>query len=358
MFFKDKTDVLFIFAGRGTELNYVERMTEKLGLVNVLLIKNPNRAQSDFLTSKLSIGLITLDPNFTIPNFPSRVLSYMKFGVPVISSTDKNTDFGYYVEYVYKCGFSSCSDNLKQTCDNITKLISNETLRRKLGENGYSYLRGHLSVRESVTILERHFFKKNSFSCKKIKSSEETTNIADIHISSFPDFFLTSFGKHFLRCFYHQYLKNDDSGIYGAYEDDKLIGFLAYCSNNKRIAKMTVFKHPFSIGFPLLMKVVFSKKFRKRFNGAFSQTSSPNNYIYFSSLAVSKKHRGIGVGSALIQFANTELEKGFDGAYILTDYKNNKSVIEFYAKNGFGLSDVFERKDGRKMALLIRKFKK
>lgn len=40
------------------------------------------------------VGMIFLDHRFTIPNFPSRLLSYMQAGIPVLACTDPNTDIG------------------------------------------------------------------------------------------------------------------------------------------------------------------------------------------------------------------------------------------------------------------------
>jgi len=39
--------------------------------------------------------MIFLDYRFQIPNFPSRLLSYMAAGMPVIVATDPNTDMFY-----------------------------------------------------------------------------------------------------------------------------------------------------------------------------------------------------------------------------------------------------------------------
>ena len=38
--------------------------------------------------------MVFLDRRFTIPNYPSRLLSYMQAGLPVIACTDTNTDVG------------------------------------------------------------------------------------------------------------------------------------------------------------------------------------------------------------------------------------------------------------------------
>ena len=44
------------------------------------------------LVTACDVGLIFLDHRFTIPNFPSRLLSYMKSGLPVLACTDEVSD--------------------------------------------------------------------------------------------------------------------------------------------------------------------------------------------------------------------------------------------------------------------------
>ena len=48
----------------------------------------------DRLVAACDIGLIFLDHRFTIPNFPSRLLSYLNASIPVFACTDTVSDIG------------------------------------------------------------------------------------------------------------------------------------------------------------------------------------------------------------------------------------------------------------------------
>ena len=75
-----------------------------MALVNFL----PKKEYDD-LASGCDVGLIFLDHRFTIPNYPSRILSYMENSTPVICATDPNTDVGDDAE---KNGFGfACESN-------------------------------------------------------------------------------------------------------------------------------------------------------------------------------------------------------------------------------------------------------
>ena len=60
---------------------------------NALLIKELSKIEYDEIIKISHVGLIFLNPNFTIPNFPSRILSYMQNYLPVICATDLITTF-------------------------------------------------------------------------------------------------------------------------------------------------------------------------------------------------------------------------------------------------------------------------
>lgn len=48
----------------------------------------------DTLVGACNVGMIFLEHRFTIPDFPSRLLSYMQAKLPVLAVTDPNTDIG------------------------------------------------------------------------------------------------------------------------------------------------------------------------------------------------------------------------------------------------------------------------
>ena len=52
------------------------------------------KADYETIVASCDVGMIFLDHRFTIPNFPSRMLSYMKAKIPILAVTDPNTDVG------------------------------------------------------------------------------------------------------------------------------------------------------------------------------------------------------------------------------------------------------------------------
>ena len=145
----------FVICGGGTEYGKLENFVNETTLANLSLIKALPKSEYDSLVGVSDVGMIFLDHRFTIPNFPSRLLSYLKEKKPVLICTDKNTDIGRIAEE-NEFGLSSVSVNTEGFVNNVNKLTDGE-LRAKLGENGYKFLTENYTVENSYKIIMKHF---------------------------------------------------------------------------------------------------------------------------------------------------------------------------------------------------------
>lgn len=91
---RDLTDRYFIICGSGSDFCLLEDFFREYQPENMKLIPFLPKEEYDALVRGCDVGLLFLDARFTIPNYPSRILSYMEYGMPVIACTDKNTDVG------------------------------------------------------------------------------------------------------------------------------------------------------------------------------------------------------------------------------------------------------------------------
>ena len=88
------TDAYFVIAGSGTDRYFLEKYVREENPSHVKLFGQIPKDEYDKMIACCDVGLIFLDHRFTIPNFPSRLLSYMQAGLPVLACTDPNTDVG------------------------------------------------------------------------------------------------------------------------------------------------------------------------------------------------------------------------------------------------------------------------
>lgn len=90
----DLVDAYFVIAGSGTDRYLLEKYIADENPTHVKLFGQIQKDEYDKMIACCDVGLIFLDHRFTIPNFPSRLLSYMQAGLPVLACTDSNTDIG------------------------------------------------------------------------------------------------------------------------------------------------------------------------------------------------------------------------------------------------------------------------
>lgn len=154
-----KKDRYFVICGNGTEYGKLKSFVDEYKPDNVLLINGLPRAEYEDFVKSFDVGLIFLDHRFTIPNFPSRILSYMQARMPVLACTDKNTDVGEAIcEGNFGWWCESCDANAFTA--KVDEAIKSDL--SELGENAYSYLSSNYTVDISYkTIVDRVFGEEN-----------------------------------------------------------------------------------------------------------------------------------------------------------------------------------------------------
>ena len=124
-------DVFFLIIGDGTEFEVLEEYSKDSEQKNFKLIKKLPSDEFDKVLAACDVGMIFLDHRFTIPNFPSRLLSYMQASLPVLACTDAATDVG---KYVLKAGFGWwCESNDVCAFSSLVEKIINSPIS-EMGE--------------------------------------------------------------------------------------------------------------------------------------------------------------------------------------------------------------------------------
>lgn len=150
---RNNKEVFFLIVGDGTEYGKLKSVSSKYPQNNFKLIKFLPKEDYDTLVGACDVGLVFLDYRFTIPNFPSRLLSYMQAKIPVLACTDPNTDFG---DVIVNGGFGwwCPSNDLSAFCRLMKRIVNAEL--RPMGENGYEYLIEHFSVDHAYQIIMKN----------------------------------------------------------------------------------------------------------------------------------------------------------------------------------------------------------
>lgn len=135
---KSIKDAFFLIIGDGTEYQNFSNWIQNENITNALLIKELPKSEYDVIIKLSHVGLIFLNPKFTIPNFPSRILSYMQNHLPVICATDLVTDIGK-IAVENNFGYNCLTSDSDAFFDFVIKLLNKE-VRTQMGNNSYRFL--------------------------------------------------------------------------------------------------------------------------------------------------------------------------------------------------------------------------
>ena len=151
---KSRMDCYFVIVGTGTEFDKLDSWFKNQGPgLNMKLMKGLPKEDYDMLVRSCDVGMIFLDYRFTIPNYPSRLLSYLENKMPVICATDVNTDIGKIAE---KNGYGYWCESVKP--ENFTALVDKMLAsdRTAMGEKGYEFLKQNYLVEHTYHAIMKH----------------------------------------------------------------------------------------------------------------------------------------------------------------------------------------------------------
>lgn len=184
-------------------------------------------------------------------------------------------------------------------------------------------------------------------------SAEYVDDIVEIHMKTFTGFFLTFLGRGFLKHLYKGFIEHDKSNVIGAFEDDRLVGFLAYSEDISAFYKYLIRKRLLPFAFYGALAFFRKPAIMLRLLRAFTYPESskrPEPYVELSSIGVLPEAKNKGIGTMLIDELKKTVSNGqFSYIKLETDRLNNDAVNAFYIKNGFVLDRSYTTREGREM---------
>lgn len=133
----------FVIVGAGTDFY----LLKNINFSNCKIIDSIDVDSFNNLLLGCDIGWITLDYRFTIPNFPSRLLSYMQAKLPIIICANNSTDIGDICELNH-FGWKTDSLNSQNFKQLLLSIKANELNRYSF--NSYNYLIKFFNVKKII----------------------------------------------------------------------------------------------------------------------------------------------------------------------------------------------------------------
>lgn len=152
----DREDCHFVVVGSGTKYSCLTNWYSKCNPKSVTVMDGLSKIDYDLLVRACHVGLVFLDYRFSIPNFPSRLLSYLECKMPIIACTDPNCDLGTIAEE-NGFGFYVPSNSVASFTAAVDRVLESDI--RKMGEAGYDFLKSNYLVEHTYSAIMNHLVK-------------------------------------------------------------------------------------------------------------------------------------------------------------------------------------------------------
>jgi glycosyltransferase involved in cell wall biosynthesis len=154
---RHRTDVGFLFVGRGSDVSRLRSVAEQQQLNNVLFYDEIHPDEIPDLYSQCSAGIVALDSRHKSHNIPGKFLTYMQSGLPVLANVNAGNDLAQIIrdEQVGRVCESNQVGELLQLIDKLLTQIDSQAddlpnRCRSLFEREFAVDR---AVRQIVTAL-------------------------------------------------------------------------------------------------------------------------------------------------------------------------------------------------------------
>ena len=123
---KNSNWIKFVFIGNGSEKSKLKKIKEELELENLQILDQVSRFEYEKIIKQSKIAMISLNENYTVPNFPAKVTGYCKVGIPIFASLDE-CSYKYLGKFIAEnnIGVISKAGNIKDMKEKFLHLVNN-----------------------------------------------------------------------------------------------------------------------------------------------------------------------------------------------------------------------------------------
>jgi ribosomal protein S18 acetylase RimI-like enzyme len=181
----------------------------------------------------------------------------------------------------------------------------------------------------------------------------DVKDVVEIHLKSFPGFFLTFLGSRFLSEFYMGVLDDPTGLAYVIIDAGCVTGFVAGTSQPEafysRLLRRRWWRFAFSALIPVLKNPLIIPRLLRAVRKPGDVLNQPETGTLMS-IAVAPESQGQGMGQVLVKtFLKEAINRGLKHIDLTTDKNNNDFVNQFYQRMGFRCPRTFITPEGREM---------
>ena len=131
-------DIVFLIIAKGVEKERLHRIAEDNHLTNIIFMDfMPQKDYLD-LTKSVDLGLVSINENYRVPTCPSKAISYMAAGVPILAMINPDNDYGQIIE---RCGagYWAVGSDKERVVELFDRIYKDVALRDRMGNSGIRF---------------------------------------------------------------------------------------------------------------------------------------------------------------------------------------------------------------------------
>ena len=155
---KDRKEIEFFIVGDGIKQPKMMKQAQEYGLTNVRFLPMQPKSLYSLVVASSDVGLVTLNKKVLTPVVPSKIISIMAAGRPVLASMPLEGD-GPKLIAEARGGICMEAEEPQQLAEKIMYLSEHRSVGEQLGRQGRNYVVQCLSLKRAVGDIE-HIFKE------------------------------------------------------------------------------------------------------------------------------------------------------------------------------------------------------
>ncbi|HKZ77570.1 MAG TPA: WcaI family glycosyltransferase [Pyrinomonadaceae bacterium] len=157
-YIRDHEDIVFLFVGDGSDKTRLMKMTTQANLTNVRFLPLQPRQILPQMLAAGNLLLLNQAAGVLDTVLPSKLLTYMAAGRPVIAAVHPESEAAKYVRWA-NCGLIIEPDQPKLLADAILYLRENQNLAQHFGQNARVFAEEHFA-RDRILARYTDFFSR------------------------------------------------------------------------------------------------------------------------------------------------------------------------------------------------------
>ena len=155
----EKPDVVFLIIAKGVEKNRLQAIAEDKHLTNIRFMDFMPQQDYLNLTKSVDLGLVSINENYCVPTCPSKAVSYMAAGVPILAMINRDNDYGQIIEKA-GAGYWAVGSDKERTIEKFERMLSSPKIRHSMSEAGKTFYKQNCTVevayRTMVSQMQRY----------------------------------------------------------------------------------------------------------------------------------------------------------------------------------------------------------